>query len=100
MDKVGEQLPALGTALAGLILVFLGMIVSAWDGYDSIDRESVRSKYRTRIRLAFAGFLSALFSAGFGLYGTFLKHTPIWPDHVGLWFLVLSATLTLIVAFR
>jgi len=52
-----------GTALGGLILVFLGSVVAAFDSYDTTQQRAVRQKYRVRARTALIGFLSALAAA-------------------------------------
>jgi hypothetical protein len=51
------------TALAGLILVFLGGIVNAYETYDTAEKKAVRKKFRKRAWLSFVGFLFAIFSA-------------------------------------
>ena len=56
-----------GTALAGLILVFLGGIFTSYESYDADQQTAVRSKYILRASLALAGFITALLAAGFGL---------------------------------
>lgn len=99
MDKVGEQLPAIATTVAGLILVFLGMIATAWDSYGAVDQDSVRIKYRIRMWLTFAAFVFSLLSCGFGLYGIYRQHIPPWPDCTGLSCLILSVILMVVVAF-
>ena len=52
-----------GTALAGLILVFLGGILSAYDLFPPADRSFVRRRYRINGALALGGFFSALVAA-------------------------------------
>ena len=51
------------TALAGLILVFLGGIVNAYESYDPIEKRAVQKKFRRRARICFIGFLFAILSA-------------------------------------
>jgi hypothetical protein len=52
-----------GTALAGLILVFLGGTINAYDAYDATQKPYVRKKYLLRSRLGFTGFLLSVISA-------------------------------------
>ena len=52
-----------GTGLAGLILVFLGGTINAYEAYSTLEKKAVRSKFRIRAWLGFAGFLSAILSA-------------------------------------
>lgn len=52
-----------GTALAGLILVFLGGVLNAYESFDPASREFAKQKYRFRIKASLFGFLSAVLSA-------------------------------------
>ena len=52
-----------GSALVGLILVFLGETINAFDSYSPLEKQSVRKKYRLRTRLSLFGFISAILSA-------------------------------------
>jgi uncharacterized membrane protein YjgN (DUF898 family) len=90
MDKVGEQLPAIGTTVAGLILVFLGMIFTSWESYDTGSKNSVRFKFRKRAWTSFFAFICAILSAVFGLIGVGTDHKCPWPDYVGAALLALS----------
>jgi sulfite exporter TauE/SafE len=56
-----------GTALAGLVLVFLGAIAAAFDSYEKVDKNAARPKYRARARLALGGFGSSLSAAALAL---------------------------------
>jgi hypothetical protein len=58
-----DQVFAGSTALAGLILVFLGVVLAGYDSYEAAQRSAVRSRYQLRGYLTFAGFLAALVSA-------------------------------------
>ena len=51
------------TALAGLILVFLGGIINAYESYAPSERKSVRKKFRSRAFVSFIGFLFAILSS-------------------------------------
>jgi hypothetical protein len=66
-DSVINQLFSGGTALAGLILVFLGGVLASFDSYAAADKNAVRKKYRTRAWLAILGFGSSLLAAVFAL---------------------------------
>lgn len=60
---IADQLLTVSTALAGLILVFLGNSIAGYASYDAVQQASVRSQYRVRTALAIAGFVAALISA-------------------------------------
>src|SRR5437870_4089480 len=67
MAKIAEQLPAMGTALAGLILVFLGISITSWERYEVTEQKPVRAKYQRRVWLGFLGMLFSLVAAILGL---------------------------------
>jgi len=56
-----------GTALAGLILVFLGSSINAFDSYGAAEQAAVRGRFRLRALIAIGGLLSSLLSAGMAL---------------------------------
>lgn len=64
---VAGQVTTAGTALAGLILVFLGNIFTSFNSYDADQQSSVKRKYRMRGLMALAGFVMSLLTAVFGL---------------------------------
>ena len=86
-----------GTALAGLILVFLGGIFTAFDAYDATQQKSVRSKYRTRAYTALAGFVASLVAAILVIPAHWIA--PACLLNAALIFLILAFGSTLAVAF-
>jgi hypothetical protein len=84
MDKIGEQLPALGITAASLTLVFLGFLFASWEAYAPTARASVRSKFRRRGWLALVGIASALASALLGLIGIATSHAHPSVDQAGV----------------
>ncbi|MCB0118005.1 MAG: hypothetical protein H6634_07755 [Anaerolineales bacterium] len=52
-----------GTALAGLILVFLGGVINAYESFEPTAREFVQPKYRLRAWISLIGFLFSILSA-------------------------------------
>jgi hypothetical protein len=67
--EVGGDISAAATALAGLLLVFLGAIAVAFDGYQPQERNPVRGRYQRRAWLGFVGFTFAIFAAATGIAG-------------------------------
>lgn len=65
--SVMDQVFTGSTALAGLILVFLGGIYTAYDGYDATSQRAVKDRFVFRVWLTFVGFFLALVSAGLAL---------------------------------
>ena len=62
-DSVINQLFSGGTALAGLVLVFLGGVLAAFDSYETQQKNAVRDKYKKRAWLSLLGFSTALIAA-------------------------------------
>ena len=62
LNVAGEVVGA-STALAGLILVYLGSIATSYASYDSTQQGSVRLSHQRRIWLAFVGLTFALAAA-------------------------------------
>jgi hypothetical protein len=85
-----------GTALAGLVLVFLGGILTAYDSYETEDKSAVAATYKRRAWLAFAGFLFALLAATSGLIGLMRGPAP-WLT-IGVFALGISGVLLLLMA--
>lgn len=68
-EDISGDLAAAATALAGLMLVFMGAVSTGFDAYDAAQQTAVKGKYLRRVWLAFAGFLSSLIAAACGLLG-------------------------------
>lgn len=62
-----------GTALAGLILVYLGAIASGYDSYEKPQQAAVRSAYRRRAWIGFAGIAISFSAAALGLVGKWMS---------------------------
>jgi len=60
------------TALGGLILVYLGSVVSAFGACDAQQKRSVVAAFRKRAWFAFVGFAVAILSALCALAGKWL----------------------------
>ena len=67
LRELAGDLFTAGSTLAGLILVFLGGILSAYDSFSRDARFAVRAGYRKRGGLALGGFFAALVSAALAL---------------------------------
>lgn len=64
--QLAGQVISAGTALAGLILVFLGSVFTGYDSYKKTEKPAVKSKFLRRASVAFLGFLAAVAAAGCG----------------------------------
>jgi hypothetical protein len=72
--SVAGDVAGSATALAGLILVFLGAISTSFDSYGKQEQGSVRSRYQQRGWFAFVGFALALASAFLALLAKWLSN--------------------------
>jgi hypothetical protein len=61
------------TALAGLILVYLGAVAAGFAGYGREQQTAVRGRFRIRAWLAFVGILFSILSAALAVVGKWLK---------------------------
>lgn len=52
-----------GTALAGLMLVYVGYQVSEFGSYSATERKTVKPKFQLRVALALIGIVLALLAA-------------------------------------
>jgi len=85
------------TALAGLILVFLGVVLAGYESYDATEKPGVRCRYQRRGYLTFAGFLAALVSAWLAMLTNWVQ-SPIL-TYGALVTLGLAFLLLVVVAF-
>lgn len=85
-----------GTALAGLILVFLGGTINAFDSYSPMEKPSVQKKYRYRAWISFAGFFSAILSALSALAWNWIR-SPFW-EYISLTTILISFIFVIVLA--
>jgi hypothetical protein len=84
LDKIGDQLPAIGITAASLTLVFLGFLFASWEGYTGERSSVLIDKYRLRGWLAFSGIVFSLLAVLFGFVGMATAHCHKWVDLVGV----------------
>jgi NAD/NADP transhydrogenase beta subunit len=82
--SVTDDVVAGTTALAGLILVYLGNVASGLASFEEDERGAVRATYRFRAWFAFAGMVIAIVS-------TMLAITAKWSNSacIAVWAIVL-----------
>lgn len=61
------------TALAGLMLVYIGNVSSAFAAFTREQQSTVRAAHQIRVWLAFVGFISAVTAAGLALIGKWMN---------------------------
>jgi hypothetical protein len=85
---IAGEIAGAATALAGLILVFLGATAASFGGYEKTAQKTVRSRYQQQ------GW-SALLGLIFALAATFFALIAKWNVHEGL---AVTAFILLVVA--
>ena len=73
-----EQVFSGSTALAGLILVFLGGLYASYETIEPQHRRAVRDRYVARIWFTFIGFVATLASAGLALSFSWFHTSPVF----------------------
>jgi len=74
--SVASDIADAGTALAGLILVYLGAVAVRYETLDPKDQASARDVYRRHARRAFRGIVIALVAAIAALTAKSVKSEP------------------------
>lgn len=66
---VAGEVVGASTALAGLILVYMGSLATGFGAFQPQEQKSVRGRYLTRAWIAFVGMAFALTAAALGVLG-------------------------------
>jgi uncharacterized membrane protein len=74
--SVASDVAGAATALAGLILVYLGAVAVRYETLDPKDQSSARDVYRSHARRAFRGIVIALVAAIAALAAKSIKSEP------------------------
>jgi hypothetical protein len=74
--SVASDIAAAASALAGLLLVYLGAVAVRYEALDPKDQSSARDVYRQHARRAFRGIVIALVAAIAALTAKALKSEP------------------------
>jgi hypothetical protein len=70
--SLGGDIIAAGTALAGLILIYLGTVVTEYGTYGTEASSSVRWKYLPRAWFALLGMIFSIAASGMAILGKWL----------------------------
>ena len=81
--EVGGDVSAAASALAGLLLVYLGSLSTAFDTYQKAEQGPVRGRYQRRVWFAFLGFPFAVLAAGLGISGKWLHQECVAIASIG-----------------
>jgi hypothetical protein len=74
--SIASDIAAAGSALAGLILVYLGAVAVRYETLDPKDQSFVRDVYRRHARRAFRGLVLALVATAAAMVAKSLKAEP------------------------
>jgi hypothetical protein len=72
--EIASDVVTAATALAGLILVYVGSVVTGYATYDPQQQHAVRAAFRRRAWIAIVGFLIAILSAACAVLGKWLHN--------------------------
>jgi lysylphosphatidylglycerol synthetase-like protein (DUF2156 family) len=95
--EVSGDVLAAATALAGLILVFLGATSTSYDSYEATEQGAVRNSYQRRAWFAFVGFALSLVAALLALIGKWFHQECASLAAVVIF--IIALILTLLAAF-
>ena len=88
LEVMGEVADS-ATALAGLILVFLGGVFSSYEPYRKSEHHEAKWRHRRRAWFAFAGFILSLASASLALTAKWFDVEPVARIALALLFIAL-----------
>lgn len=71
---VSGEVAGAGTALAGLILIYIGSLATGYDSYQPQEQKSVKGRFQRRAWIAFAGFVLALLAAALAIIGKWISN--------------------------
>jgi uncharacterized membrane protein len=71
---ISQEVTGVGGALAGLILVYIGIVVNSYGTYRAEEQRSVKGRLQTRAWLAFVGVTLALLATAVMVIGKWLKN--------------------------
>jgi hypothetical protein len=100
LSVAGDVVTA-GTALAGLVLIYIGTLVAAFGAFEPDERRTVRGRFLGRAWLAFVGLMLALIAAALAVIGKW--QSVACAVNVSVWFLLAAfvwATLVGIMTIR
>ena len=96
-SDIAGDVVAGSTALAGLLLVYLGSLATGYGGYDATQQHSVLVPYKRRAWFAFGAITIALVSAGTALFGKWADAD--WLTSIAAMLLLFSFCLGVVTAF-
>lgn len=67
--SVSGEIVTAGTALAGLILIYIGALVTSYGSFAATEQKSVKGKFQQRAWLAFVGLFLAMLAASLAILG-------------------------------
>ena len=72
-SDIAGDVAAGATALAGLLLVYLGSLATGFGSYDTTQQHSVRASFQRRAWFGFIGLVFAIVAAALALLGKWIN---------------------------
>ena len=98
MDGLGisQEVTGAATALAGFILIYIGIVVNSYASYAATEQRTVKGRLQMRAWLAFVGFLLALLATVLMVIGKWVPN--MCTANVAVCFLLAAFVWTVFVA--
>lgn len=95
---VSSEVVGSGAALAGLILVYIGMQVTTFSSYQAQEQKAVKLKLLGRAWVAFVGLFLALGAAALAVVGKWMPNACV--SNLSVWILLAAFAWTAFTAIR
>ena len=97
--EIGGDIVAAGSAIAGLMLVYMGALSTSYSSYQGKEQGTVRRSFRMRMWFAFFGLVLSILSVAAALAGKLLGApgavmVALWLLLLGLAWVVAASVLT------
>lgn len=85
-SAVSQEVVGTATALAGLILIYIGTQAAAYGAYNAQEQKTVKGRFQKRAWIALAGVVLSLLAAALGLIGKWIGSACT--SNVSVWVLL------------
>ncbi len=88
--EVASDVANAGTPLAGLVLIYIGTLVTAYSSHGATEQRTVRGRFLVRAYMALVGLVLALMAAALAVIGKWIGSECM--ANVAVWFLMAAFT--------
>ena len=85
---VADDVVTAGTALSGLILIYVGSLVTKFESYAAEEQGAIKARLQSRAWIAFAGMGFSLLAAALAVIGKWTQNC--FAGNVAVWTLLAS----------